>query len=198
MEHLKEYENIGKFKLIGIGSACAKSVEIYSIKDFEKIGDKDFPDEVIKPVKLLNYDDEDARAFALVKLDFGELGRYEKFILGAPTFSHWRLYNKGIEDFSKDYMAKTNDLTKTLTARDVNKIEASLDGRIWEQSKYLVLKSYVDVENRMKEIHENLLQSGIEIKDYNLLWPKLIPEIEDIDAGLRGIYSCKIQNILEN
>ena len=196
MKSLKEYENFGKFKLVGIGSACANNVEIYSIKDFEKIGDKDFAYGKITPVRLLNYDDEDARAFALVKLDFGELGQYEKFMLGAPTFSHWRLYNKGIEDFSKDYMAKTNDLTKTLTARDVNKIEASLDGRIWEQSKYLVLKSYVDVETRMKEIYENLLQSGFDIKDYNLLWPKLIPEIEDIEAGWRGLYSCKVQELL--
>ena len=196
MKSLKEYENFGKFKLIGIGSACANNVEIYSIKDFEKICDKDFAYGKITPVRLLNYDDEDARAFALVKLDFGELGQYEKFMLGEHTFSHWRLYNKGIEDFSKDYIAKTNDLTKTLTARDVNKIEASLDGRIWEQSKYLVLKSYVDVENRIKEIYENLRQSGINIKDYNLLWPKLIPEIEDIDAGWRGLYSCKVKDLL--
>lgn len=196
MAHLKDYENFGKFKLIGIGSACANNVEIYSLKDFEKIEYKDFAYEKIKPIRLLNYEDEDARAFALVKLDFAELGKYEKFMLGTPTFSHWRLYNKGIEEFSKNYVAKTNDFSKTLTAREVSKIETSLDGRIWEGSKYLVLKSYVDFENRMKEIYENLLQSGIDIKDYNLLCPKLIPEIEDIDAGWRGIYSCKVNDIL--
>lgn len=196
MKLLKEYESFGKFKLIGIGSACANNVKIYSIKDYEKIKDEDFPYEVIKPERLLNYDDEDARAFALVKLDFGELGQYEKFMLGAPTFSHWRLYNKGIEEFNKDYVAKTKDFSKTLTARDVSKIETSLDGRIWKESKCLVLKSYVDVEKRMKEIYENLLQVGIDIKEYNLLWPKLIPEIEDIDASCRGIYSCTISDLL--
>ena len=128
MKFLKGYENFGKFKLIGIGSICMNNVKIYSIKDFEKIRDKDFPHEVVKSVRFLKYDDADAIALALVKLDFGELGQYEKFMLGAPTFSHWRLYNKGIEDFSKDYMAKTNDMPKTLIARDVNKIKASLDG----------------------------------------------------------------------
>ena len=198
MAYLQEYENFGKFKLIGIGGAQANNVEIYSLQDLESIGDKELAFRMMRPVILLNYDDEDARAFALVRLDFGELGNYEKFMLGAPSSSHWSLYNKGIEEFSNDYVAKTNDLTKTLTAVDVNKIEALLDGRIWEKSKYLVLKSYVDVENRMKEIYENLLQEGMDIRDYNLLWPKLIPEVEDIDAGCRGIYSCKISELLRD
>lgn len=50
----------------------------------------------------------------------------------------------------------------------------------------------------MKKIYENLLQSGVDIKDYNLLWPKLIPEIEDIDVGWRGLYSCIVKDLLEN
>lgn len=196
MKLLKEYESFEKFKLIGIGSACANNVEIYSVQDLEGVENNESAYEKMKLIKLLNFDDEDARAFALVKLDFGELGQYEKFMLGAPTFSHWKLYNKGIEEFNKDYVAKTKDFSKTLTARDVSKIEASLDGRIWKESKCLVLKSYVDVEKRMKEIYENLLQVGIDIKEYDLLLPKLIPEIEDIEVGLRGIYSCKVSNLL--
>ena len=199
MIYLKEYEIFGRFKLIGIGSVQANNVEIYSLKDLEKIEDEEMVYKVMKPIKLLNYDDGDARAFALVKLDFGDLGQYEKFMLGKPKSSHWRLYNKGVEDFNKEHVAKTNGVSKPLTARDVNKIEAFLDGRIWEESKYLVLKSYVEIEKRIMEIYDNLLLLfGIDIKDYNLLWPKLIPEIEDINAGWRGIYSCKIQNLLEN
>lgn len=71
-----------------------------------------------------------------------------------------------------------------------------MDGRIWTKSKILVPKSFNDIEEKIKEIYQNLLEYGIDIKEYSLLRQKLIPEIEDIDAGLCGVYSCKISDLL--
>lgn len=196
MAYLQEFRNYGQFKLTGFGSVRASEGKIYSLKELENLSDKDTAWKVLKPVKLLNYDDKEARAFAFVTLDCGQYGRYEKFMLSEPSFSHWRLYVKGITDFNKELFSRNNVRHKEITLREVDKIDASLDGRLWIESKIIVLKSYADYEKRIPLIFSHLLEKGVDIRDFNLLLPKLIPEIEDIDAGWRGIYSCKINELL--
>ena len=80
---------------------------------------------------------------------------------------------------------------------NIRQINISLDGRLWTDSKIIVFRSsYIDYENRLKQIYENLLPLGIDIMNYDMLIPKLIPDIEEIDLGLRGIYSCEVRSII--
>lgn len=196
MDFLKEYETYGKFNLIGVGWVQHTKVEIYELKDLMNFLDKGFSIMSIKPVKILNNEDAEAIAFANVILDCREIGNYEKFMVGEPSYSHWRLYKQALEDYKKVLNSKVGGITMDLTISDVNKIETSLDGRLWTEAKVLVPKSFNDIEEKIKEIYSNLLKHLIDISKYRLLRQKLIPEIEDIDAGLRGVYSCKISDLL--
>lgn len=74
--------------------------------------------------------------------------------------------------------------------------EVQIDGRIWEESKFLVLKSYADFEARLPQIYRLLLEAGVDTRYYSLLIPKLIPEVDDIYVAWRGIYSCRIDELL--
>ena len=196
MTYLQEFRNYGKFKLTGFGSVRASEIEMYNLTELENLSNKDTAWKVLKPVKVLNYDDKEARAFAFVTLDCGQIGRYEKFMVSEPSYSHWRLYVKGLADFNNKLSSRNNGQHEEITLREVDKIDASLDGRLWIESKIIVLKSYADYEKRIPLIFSHLLETGVDIRDFNLLLPKLIPEIEDIDAGWRGIYSCKINELL--
>ena len=193
---LKAYESFGKFNLIGVGWVQHTKVEIYDLRELINFPDKDFASMTMKPVKILNNEDNEAIAFANVILDCGEIGKYEKFMVGEPSHSHWRLYKKAIEDYNRELSSNAGSTTKELTISDVSKIETSLDGRLWTESKILVPKSFNDIENQVQQIYLNLLEHGIDISEYSLLRQKIIPEIEDIEAGWRGVYACKISDLL--
>ena len=194
--NLKSYETFGKFNLIGVGWVQHTKVVIYDLQELINFPDKDFASMTMKPVKILNNDDDEAIAFANVILDCGEIGKYEKFMFGEPTHSHWRLYKKAIEDYNRELSSNAGSTTKELTISEVSKIETSLDGRLWTESKILVPKSFNDIETKIQEIYHNLLVQGIDISEYSLLRQKIIPEIEDIEAGWRGVYACKISDLL--
>lgn len=197
MEWLKKYEIWNdKFKLINIGHVHSNRVELFDIDELEAIPDKDYASEIMKPIKMLTFSDSDARAFVNVKLDCGEFGQYENFIIGQPSHAHWRLYKQCIEDFNNQLTSASSDNQRTFSVENVEKIDASFDGRIWEESKFLVLKSYADFEERLPTIYRLLLKAGIDTKDYSLLIPKLIPEVDDIEVSWRGVYSCRIGNLL--
>ena len=74
--NLKEYQTFGKFNMVGVGWVQHTKVEIYELKNLMNFLDEDFSRTTIKPVKILNNDDDEAIAFANVILDFGEMGNY--------------------------------------------------------------------------------------------------------------------------
>lgn len=197
MDWLKKYEIWNeKFKLINIGHVHSNRVELYDLDELEAIPDKYLASEIMKPKKVLSFSDSDARAFVYVKLYCGEFGQYEKFVIGSPSHAHWRLYNQCIEDFNNQLAFRSKDNQKSFSVENVEKIDASYDGRIWEESKFLVLKSHADFEARLPQIYRLLLEAGVDTRDYSLLIPKLIPEVDDIYVAWRGIYSCRIDGLL--
>lgn len=105
--NLKEYQTFGKFNMVGVGWVQHTKVEIYELKNLMNFLDEDFSKASIKPVKILNNEDADAIAFANVRLDCGEIGNYEKFMVGVPTYSHWRLYKKALEDYNEILIANS-------------------------------------------------------------------------------------------
>ena len=92
MEYLKEYQIRQMYDLIGVGLIKANEIIMYDLEEsdkFKNIENVKGAFEKMTPVKWWFYDDEDARAFAQVNLDFGEKRKFERFLLGKPTFSHW-------------------------------------------------------------------------------------------------------------
>ena len=204
MEYLKEYQTRQMYDLIGVGLIKANEIIMYDLEEpdkFKNIENVKGAFEKMIPVKLWFYDDEDARAFAQVKLDFGEKGIFEKFGIGEPTFSHWSLYKKALDEFNANIQKDSIDYQSILTMNDVKEIIPSLDGRLWEQSKIIVLKTYEGPDEefyRINRIYYNLLESGIDIRNYKLLRGIEIPEVSDINRELKGIYSCKVDFFLPN
>lgn len=187
------------FKLIGMGEQDqAKKVVLYELGIPTLVYNELWGCEIVKPDRVWDMEDQDARPFGLVKVDCGEHGTYEKFMFGEPATPHWELYKKILAEFNKGYSGYTEDCNTGLTIEDVKKFSIFLDGRLWIDSKLIVFRSsYTDYENRLKQIYEGLLPSGIDILDFNMIIPKLIPEIEDMDLGLRGLYSCAVSRIIK-
>lgn len=202
MEYLKEYQTRQMYDLIGVGLIKANEVIMYDLEEsdkFKNIENVEGAFEKLTPVKWWFYDDEDARAFAHVNLDFGEKRKFEKFLLGEPTFSHWSLYIKALDELNANIQKDSIDQQSLLTMNDVKEIVPSLDGRLWEQSKIIVLKSYEGPDEefyKINKIYYNLLESGIDIRNYKLLKGIEIPEVSNINRELKGIYSCKVDFFL--
>ena len=142
MEYLKEYQTRQMYDLLGVGLIKANEVIMYDLEESDKFKNIDNVEgafEKLTPVKWWFYDDEDARAFAHMKLDCDEFGRFEKFMLGESTFSHWKLYNKGLEEFNANLISYTKAHGNPLDINEVKKLEINLMGRLWENSKSLSL-----------------------------------------------------------
>ena len=187
------------FKLLGMGIQYkAREVLLFELGCPTLVYDESWKCEIVKPDKIWRLEDDDARPFGLVKIDYGEFGISEKFMLGEASSPHWNLYRESIMDFNKKH-GNTGVDHYDKTMNNVRQIFISLDGRLWTDSKIIVFRSsYIDYENRLKQIYERLLPLGVDIMNYNMLIPKLIPEIEEIDLGLRGIYSCEVRSIINN
>lgn len=187
-----------RFRLIGMGEQNqARNVVLYELGIPTVTYDEKFRCDVVKPDRLWDMEDEDARPFGLVKVDCGKFGVYEEFMLGEPSTPHWKLYKKILADFNRQRSTGTDSCHSELTIEDVKKFSIFLDGRLWTDSKLIVFRSsYTDYENRLKQIYEGLLPYGFDILDYNMIIPKLIPEIEDMDLGLRGLYTCEVRKII--
>ena len=187
------------FKLIGMGEQYrAQKIVLYDLKIPSIQFDEQFNEDIIKPTKVwtLTIDDE-AHAFGLVKLECGDFGTYEKFLLGEPASPHWNLYRQAIFNFSKEVKLSHHlDKEKGISLNDVKKIKISLDGALWLESKIIALRSYRDFESRLISIRTMLSNYGVEINDYSLIIPKLIPEIEEMNLGLRGLYACNVGELL--
>ena len=202
MEYLKEYQTRQMYDLIGVGLIKASEIIMFDLEESDKFRNIDTVEaafEKLIPEKWWYYDDEDARAFAQVKLDFGEKGIFEKFGIGESTFSHWSLYTKALDEFNANMQKSSMEQQSILTMNDVKEIVPSLDGRLWEKSKIIVLMSYDGPDEefyRINKIYYNLLEYGIDIRDYNLLRGIDIPEVSHINAELKGIYSCKVDFFL--
>ena len=109
------------------------------------------------------------------------------------------LYKKALDEFNVNIQKDSIDQQSLLTMNDVKEIVPSLDGRLWEQSKIIVLKSYEGPDEefyKINKIYYNLLESGIDIRNYKLLRGIEIPEVSDINRELKGIYSCKVDFFL--
>lgn len=196
MEWLKNYEIWNdRFKLIGIGEVYAKRIKRYNLDRLEEALTEDFPDIKMEPDEIHRMEDNDAYPFALVSIDCGKLGKFERFCYGENSVPHWMLYKNFIADLNDERQASK---MSPIAIDDIKKIKSTLCGRFWKNSKFLTLRSYVDFQERINKIYDSLLAFGIDISDYSLLHPKLIPEVEDIELGWRGVYSCKIADLLES
>lgn len=196
---LQEKYPYKNFKLLGMGTQYkAREVLLFELGCPTLVFDESLRCEIVKPDKIWRLEDYDARPFGLVKIDYGENGVSEKFMLGDNSSPHWKLYKKGVLELNKEIGYLERDHFEKIM-NDVNKFFISLDGRLWTDSKIIVFRSsYIDYENRLKKIYESLLPLGIDILDYQMLIPKLIPEIEKVDLNLRGIYSCEVRHIINN
>ena len=126
-----------------------------------------------------------------MNLDFGEKRKFERFLLGKPTFSHWSLYKKALDEFNANMQKCSMEQQSMLTMNDVKEIVPSLDGRLWEKSKIIVFKSYEGPDEefyKINQIYHNLLEYGIDIRDYDILRGIQIPEVSDINIELKGMY----------
>lgn len=187
-----------RFQLIGMGEQNqARNVVLYELGIPTIDYDEFWRRHVVKPDRVWDMEDEDAHPFGLVKVDCGESGVSEEFMLGEPSTPHWKLYKKILADFNRKRSTNTDSCRSELTIDDVKKFSIFLDGRLWTDSKLIVFRSsYTDYENRLRQIYEGLLPYGLDILDYNMIIPKLIPEIEDVDLGLRGLYACEVRKII--
>ena len=160
MEYLKEYQTRQMYELIGVGLIKANEIIMYDVEEsdtFKNIDNVENAFEKMTPVKWWFYEDEDARAFAHVRLDFGEKGTFENFELSEPTLSHWSLYKRALDQFNVEIKKDSILHHGPMTMNEVKELIPSLDGRLWEQLKIIVLKSYSSYDEdylRINQIYE--------------------------------------------
>ena len=91
------------FKLLGMGAQHkAREVLLFELGCPTLVYDEAWHREFVKPDKIWRLEDDDAYPFGLIKIDYGELGKSEKFMLGKASSPHWNLYRESIMDFNKN------------------------------------------------------------------------------------------------
>ena len=75
-----------------------------------------------------------------------------------------------------------------------NRLHISLAGRLWETSKMVILKDYVNFEGTLYKIKTELESIDIDIQCFKLLLLERHPKIEEPDW--REIYAINVNEIL--
>lgn len=183
-----------KSKQIGFGELTANRCIIYDERYLKKILSGEITIDNIKPIRVLNFDDDDAIPFEIISLKMPNHENYKNFYIGNKGDAHSSLINQAFKESPVQISNLPSDWRNNGQLNDIVKsMQFSYGGRIWIKSKILILKSYEKFEQTVSIIKDLLNSRNIDITQYVILYCK---KNENIDERYWGdIVAYKVSEI---
>lgn len=183
-------------KQIGFGELTPNRVIIYAQKYFQKIIDGKIKIEDIKPKLILTFEDKDAIPFEMISLKLSNDENFSNFFVGESGDGHSSLINMAFKESPLKITNLPSDWKYNAKLKEIlNSMSFSYGGRLWKDSKLVVLKSDKDFEKNISQIYKMLKINHIDISDYHLL---ICKENKEIDEKYWGdIILFEINDILK-
>lgn len=181
---------------IGFGMLTPHRCIVYDSKYLRNVIDGTLRIKDITPTLVLNYTDKDAIPFEEISIELPGNKKHSMFEIGEKGTSHQQL----IEPFLKDVhyfspLMKRGWRNDPKQVKIIDTMSFTLVGRLWEKSKFVIIKSdEADFKETILTIYDKLYSNvpiSIDISFYTLLQLRENKSIEDKDCGDIVAYNMK-------
>lgn len=161
------------YEHIGFGELTAHHCVIYDSDELAGIASGEKGIGSIKPLIELDLEDNDAVPFGLISLSSPGEEESTEFCVGENGTTHNALIHQALK-------LMQNDTAECAVRKHLS---VSYSGRIWHNSKVVILKDYSNYEHDILVIRVMLLMMFIDISEYQLLCWRKNPLLADKDYG---------------
>lgn len=175
-------------RLLGFGELLPYRCVIYDSDVLDQVLQGKVQIHDIKPIYDWSFEDHDAIPFELVSILLPNKEQFKRFYVGNGGESHRVFIERALKDIK--YEKNYSDLPTSL----IPSMKFTHEGRLWKNSKVIILKSYEGLSDTISNIRNHLALNNIDISSYNLLELKKNKDIKEPHWG--NIVSTSVKQVL--